>query len=113
MRDEDSSNFAPPITRELRFPVRIAILGILAEASDPLRQKEILKQSGISRPAFVSHRDQLQELDLIEVVKEGGTTTYQLADSEGAEAFKTLNKYLGERVAESGELETRVSDLLK
>lgn len=112
MRDEDPTNFAPPITQELRFPVRIAILGILAEASEPLRQKEILTQSGISRPSFHSHRDRLQELDLIEAIEEGSSTTYRLSDSKGSESFKALNSFLGERIAEGGEIETRVSEFL-
>lgn len=113
MRDEDTTNFAPPISQELRFPARIKILGILAEASEPLQQKDILKQSGISRPTFSSHRDRLQQLNLIEVVEEGASTTYRLADNEGSESFKTLNRFLGDRIAEDGEIEIRVSELLE
>lgn len=113
MREEDPTNFAPPVVRELRFPARIAILGILAEASDPLPQKDILTQAGISRPAFHTHRDRLQDLDLIETIEEGGLTLYQLSSSKGSEYFKTLNQFLGEQIAEDGEIETCVSKLLE
>lgn len=106
-------SFAPPVQQVLAYPTRIKILGALAEATDPLPPQKLVSHADISSVSFYNHKDDLADLRLMEVVDVDGEEHYQLRDSPGATALVGLNEFLGQQLAEQGEVESQIDALLE
>jgi len=112
MPDEESS-FEPPIQQVLAYPTRVQILGALAEATKPLSPAEVLSHANISSPSYYEHKDELIDLELVELVDVDGEDHVQLTDTAGADAIVALNRFLGDQLAQQGEVESEISELLQ